>query len=76
VDARVKPARRTKRPGAGSRAFAFNFEAVFPSADQNMVQMYAKKVLLSPAFLPMPSIFAVAPSKFGPARILQADTEI
>src|SRR6516165_12199668 len=30
--------------------------------DQNIVQMYAKNVLLSLAFLPMPSIFVVAPS--------------
>jgi uncharacterized protein YjbI with pentapeptide repeats len=30
--------------------------------DQNIVQMYAKNVLLSFAFLPIPSIFVVAPS--------------
>ena len=29
---------------------------------QNIVQMYAKNVLLSLAFLAMPSIFVVAPS--------------
>ena len=31
-------------------------------ADQNIVQMYAKNVLLPLAFLPIPSIFVVAPS--------------
>ena len=40
-----------------------------------MVQMYAKNVLLPLAFLPMPSMFAVAPSNL-PVRVLQADAEI
>ena len=41
-----------------------------------MVQMYAKKVLLPLAFLPIPSIFVVSAVEFGPVRILQTDAEI
>ena len=37
-------------------------ERVVPADSQNIVQMYAKNVLLSFAFLPIPSIFVVAPS--------------
>jgi hypothetical protein len=41
---------------AGSGAFARKFELAFSGADQNIVQMYAKNVLLPLAFLPMPSM--------------------
>jgi hypothetical protein len=76
VDARVKPARRTKRPGAGSRAFAFNFEAVFPSADQNMGPDVCKESIVVARVSSHAVDIRGGPIKFGPARILQADTEI
>jgi hypothetical protein len=66
---------RTKRCASGSTGLRIQLRSGFPSADQNIVQIYAKNVLLPLAFLHAVDI-RCGPTEFVPVGILQADTEI